>query len=36
MRIVLGQLNQARENAITQRRYVRVVFTRAQPRADRP
>jgi prepilin-type N-terminal cleavage/methylation domain-containing protein len=27
MRIVLGQLNQARENAITQRRYVRVIFT---------
>jgi hypothetical protein len=27
MRIVLGQLNQARENAITQRRYVRVVLT---------
>ena len=27
MRILLGQLNQARENAITQRRYVRVVFT---------
>jgi prepilin-type N-terminal cleavage/methylation domain-containing protein len=27
MRIVLGQLNQARENAITQRRYVRVILT---------
>ena len=27
MRTVLGQLNQARESAITQRRYVRVVLT---------
>lgn len=27
MRVVLAQLNQARESAITQRRYVRVVFT---------
>jgi Tfp pilus assembly protein FimT len=27
MRVVLGQLNQARETAITQRRYVRIVFT---------
>ena len=29
MRVVLGQLNQARETAITQRRYVRIVFTPA-------
>jgi prepilin-type N-terminal cleavage/methylation domain-containing protein len=27
MRVVLGQMNQARELAITQRRYMRVVFT---------
>src|SRR4051812_40596879 len=27
MRVLLGQLNQARESAITQRRYVRVVLT---------
>ena len=34
MRILLGQLNQARESAITQRRYVRVVFTAPEYRAD--